>query len=150
MRRRSRLILALLALTLASSTALSGCSIRNPTQTPLEEAVPAALLSLDIGITEAEATTTTSGFAVGVTAWVTVDRATMTADDLRNILDVLVDNTAISNLRTVSVGAIDGTSADSSSIDLSSVGEELGFAPSSDGPGKFTADWDDVVSFLDR
>lgn len=139
--------LALLALTIAPCLMLSSC-VTVPATGPLTTAIPSALLAGDLGITEAQASTSTSGFALSVDVDVTFDHQTVTAADLRAILAIIVDNTNITNVHGIEVFGLDGTTKEFDYVGLDAVGEQLGFPAHSYSVGYFSADWDDVVRYL--
>lgn len=132
---------------------LSGCSIRLPFRESLETAIPKALLAADLGITSAEADKTNDGFAINVQVSAVFDDADVTADELRTMLQLVVENTDLSKVTNVSLLALvgpipDDISADRTYIDLGALGVELGFPDPDD--TEFEADWDDVVDFLNE
>lgn len=129
---------------------LGGCSVREPGRESLETAIPAALLDSTLGITEAEANTSTDGLSVNVFTAATFDRASITADELREILRIVVDHTDVGDITRVRILGLNGSTAEYDTLDLGAVGEELGFEPSVSDPGDFVAEWDAVVEFLER
>jgi hypothetical protein len=146
--RIHRLAPLTVSLGLVALIALGGCSIREPHRESLETAIPAALLASDLGITEATADNGVDGLAVTVTANITVNRSTITADELREILKIIVDNTNLTHVAKIEVGAYDGTAPPHTTIDLGAVGEELGFTRGRILKEYFHGDWDDVVELL--
>jgi hypothetical protein len=127
---------------------LSGCSVRIPFREDLETAIPAALLESDLGITNAEANNGVDGLAITISVTITVAKSSITPEELRQVLQVIVDNTNLTRVTYVKVGALDGTAPPHTHIDLGAVGEELGFAPSTILPPYFNADWDDVLAVI--
>ena len=145
MTRRTIAVLAAVAVT---AGLLGGCSAREPDRESLETAIPGALLDSGLGITEAEANTSTSGLSVSVFTAATFDRGAITGDELRDILQIVVDNTDVGNIYSVRILGLDGTTEEYDTLDLGAVGEELGFDVSASNPGDFVAEWDAVVEFL--
>ena len=125
---------------------LSACSMRIPTQESLETAIPKALLAADLGITSAEADTSTDGFAVNIDASMEFETDDVTADDLRTILTIVVENANMTKASDVRITAAVDPFTNGVYIDLGSLGQELGFP--TDGDETFSADWDDVVAFV--
>jgi hypothetical protein len=144
MARRMRLMAGVLALV---TLALSGCSVRVPGQESFETAIPAALVASDLGIAAAEANKRVDGFAVNVSVSAEMDSDAVTADDLRGMLQLVVENTDLSDVNTLSIIATVGPySSDVAYVDLGALGAELGF--DDEGDSSFTAPWDDVVAFI--
>jgi hypothetical protein len=146
--RIHRLTSASLAVALVTLMALGGCSLREPNREGLETAIPTALLATDLGITRATAENGVDGLAVTVTVNVWIDGSAISADDLREILRVIVDNTNLTHVAEIEVGAYDDTAPAHTTIDLGAVGEELGFPRSRILKEYFHGDWDDVVELL--
>jgi hypothetical protein len=128
---------------------LAGCTIRMPFRESLETAIPAAFLAGDLGITGSQAGTSTSGFAMTVWASAEFENDTVTAEDLRTMLQLAVENTDLSRVTTLEISATVGPFQDSEYIDLGAVGVELGFE-ADDELGGFTAPYDEVVDFLEE
>jgi hypothetical protein len=146
MRPRGIRLIGALALT---TMVLCACSVREPERESLESAIPAAFLASDLGISGAEAGTSVDGFAVSVWASAEFDTVSVTADDLREMLRLAVDNIDLSSVDTLQIIATVGPFQNDVSIDLGALGVELGFTDDSDLPS-FTADWDDIVAFLEE
>jgi hypothetical protein len=146
MSRRTRTIVGSLVIVML---ALSACSVRVPTRESLETAIPKAFLASDLGIVAAEAGIETSGFAVSVWAAAQLETDAVTAGDLRTLMELAVENTNLSDVDTLSIVATVGPPESETFIDLGAVGMELGF-PDDDELASFSADWDDVVAFLDE
>ena len=144
MRLRPRPIVALVLATLA----LSACA---PQREPLDTAIPAAFLASDLGITAAEAGTSMDGFSLNVTASAEFDpdAAAPSADDLRTMLRLVVENTPQNNVNTLEIYASVGPYEGGNAVDFGALGVELGFDDDNPLSG-FSAPWDDVVEFLDQ
>jgi hypothetical protein len=128
---------------------LSGCSVQAPGKESLETAIPKAFLASDLPITGAQAGSGVDGFAVNVWASAEFETGTVTADDLRTMLKLAVENTGLSKVNTLEILATEGPYKDDRYIDLGSVGAELGF-DDDDELSSFSAPWEDVVAFLDK
>ena len=137
-----------IAAAVALAATLSACSVRNPTQESLETAIPKALLAADLGITSAEADTSTDGFAVNINASMEFEADDVTAEDLRTVLKIVVDNANITKASNVKVTAAVDPFTNGVYIDLGALGEELGF--STGGDETFSATWNDVVDFVNE
>ena len=111
-----------------------------------------------MGITEAEANKSTSGFAVNLRVGLNFQADDVTTEDLHTMLELIVDNNNVSNVNDLKVFAVlgpDNTDADAdvNYIDLGSLGEELGFEKTDSEfgtPEVFSADWNDVVGYLNE
>ena len=142
----------LAAVALAALT-LSGCFLTggDPADT-----IPQALLDSDLQVLEAEGGKTTDGFSVNVWASVVVERDELSADDLREILRIVVNNTRISDVNAITVIALsdelettDGFE-DNVRIDLVPAVQELGLLDQGSGrTGSIEVYWDDVISLLE-
>ena len=138
-----------IAVVAAAMLLLSACTIRQESREDFETAIPAALTTSALGITHASAEKTTSGFAVGIWVGVTFDHSEVNPAELREILELVVSNTNLTNLHGLEIVGYDGTTDDETDrIDLAPVGAELGFPETAAAPHDFSADWDDVVTFL--
>jgi hypothetical protein len=129
--------------------ALSGCSIRTPGTEPLDTAIPKAFLASDLPIADAQAGKGVDGLSVDVWASAEFETGTVTADQLSTMLRLAVENTHLSDVNTIEILASEGPYEDGDFIDLGPVGVELGFEDDIDRTG-FSADWDDVVAYLDE
>lgn len=149
MTRRS---LPLLASALAVA-ALAGCVATGPQP---EEAIPSALLASDLDILEASAGDSVDGFSVNVSASFLVERDEFTADELREVLRIVVENTHITNVNAVSIiGQTDELETvagfeSNVNLDLVPAAEELGLPDPDDGRGTIRVDWDSVVAMLEE
>jgi hypothetical protein len=131
------------------AVSLSACSIRMPGRESLETAIPAALVASDLGITAAEADKRTDGFAVNVSVYAEMDSDSVTADELRDMLRLVVENTDLSDVNTLDIMATVGPySSDVVHVDLGAPAAELGF--DDEGDSDFEAPWEDVVALLDE
>jgi hypothetical protein len=144
-RRRYRVI----AMAAGIALLLSACSVRVPFREDLETAIPAALLSSDLGIAEVYADNGVDGFAITISVVYTVDHSTVTPEELRKTLALIVNNVNLSKVTYVRVGAHDGSTPENTLIDIGKVGERLGFDPSTGLKGYLTADWDEIIAVLD-
>ena len=150
--------LRMIGMLAVATLALSACSIRMPWQESFETAIPNALLATDLGITEAEADTSTSGFAVNLSVGLNFETDDLVADDLHTMLELIVDNNNLSRVYGLKIFAVLGPDnpdvyADVDYIDLGSLGDELGFEKSDSEYGtaeEFSANWDDVVDYLNE
>jgi hypothetical protein len=139
-----------------ASLLLSACSLRYIGTESLETAIPTALEASDLGITEAEVSKQMSGVSITVSVWATFEDDTLTADDLRTVLQLIVDNANQSGLYRLEITALVGEYKPDGSttyIDLWSLREELGIERSfshAERSDEFAADWDDVVDYLDK
>lgn len=147
---RATLLRATLAAA-AALVALSGCVATGPQPA---ESIPPALLASDLGILEASADTATDGLSVNVKATVLVERDEISADDLREILRIVVDNTHITNITAVGISArsdeteeVGGISVNVP-VDLVPAAEQLGFDDPGSGRGAILVDRDDVLTML--
>lgn len=128
--------------------ALSGC-FRNPAAPGLEEAIPAALLEAELGITDAWAEKSVDGFTVSVSAGVVVPDGEVTAEELRTILGIVVEHANISNLSYIRLRAVMSRDAedDPPDVDLHGPAEELGIEVHGDAdPDVLQVDWDVAVA----
>lgn len=147
---RMRLPLLSAALVLA---ALTGCVATGPQP---EAAIPPALLDSDLDILEAEAGDSVDGLSVNVWASFLVERDELTADELREVLRIVVENTHITNVNAVSIiGQTDELETvagfeSNVNLDLVPVAEELGLSDADDGRGTIKVDWEDVVAMLEE
>jgi hypothetical protein len=146
MRNRTRGIIGALAI---ATLALTACSAGTPRREPLETAVPEALLASDLGIVTAEAGTETSGFAVSVFAAARFESDAVTADDLRTMMELVVANTDRSGIDSLTIVGTVGPPESETFLELGSLGVEMGF-PEEDELASFSADWDDVVAYLEE
>jgi hypothetical protein len=148
---RALRMVGVLALT---SLALSACSFRHIGTESFETAIPKALEASDLGIVSAEASRQMSGIAITVSVWAEFESDTVTADDLKSMLEIAVDNANQSGLHHLDITALVGPYApdgDNVFIDLGSVGEQLGFEKNQyNNLTDFSADWDNVVAYLDE
>lgn len=143
---------ALVALAGGTALLLAGCVAAGPQP---EDAIPPALLASDLGILEANAGDSVDGLSVNVWASFLVERDEVSADDLREVLRIVVDNTHITNITSISISAL-GDEIDEQSIDEQNVrldlvpaAEELGLTDPDDGLGSIRAGWDEVVAMLE-
>jgi hypothetical protein len=144
-----RLTLAVAALVVAL---LSGCVATGPQPA---ESIPPALLASDLDIADADAGTSNDGLSVNVWASFQVERDEFTADELREVLSIVVANTHISNINAISIiGTSDETEVfegfeQNVYLDLVPAAEELGLENQTSGrTGSIAVDWDDVVDLL--
>ena len=134
-------------------TGLAGCVATGPQP---EEAIPPALLDSDLGILEAEAGDSVDGFSVNVWASFLVERDEVTADELREVLRLVVENTHITNVNAISIiGQSDELETvagfeSNVNLDLVPVAAELGLPDADDGRGTIKIDWKDVVAMLEE
>lgn len=141
------------AIALAVVLALTGCVATGPQP---EDAIPPALLASDLDILEASADKGVDGFSVNVSASVLVERDEISADDLREILRIVVENTHITNVNAISISARSDETEEVAGfttnvyIDLVPAAEELGLDDPDDGLGTIRADWDAVVTMLKK
>lgn len=139
-----------------ASLLLSACSLRYIGTESLETAIPTALEASDLGITESEVSKQMSGISITVSVWATFEDDTITAGDLRTMLQLIVDNANQSGLYRLEITALVGDYKPDGSttyVDLWSLREELGIEGSfshAERSDEFTADWDDVVDYLDE
>ena len=132
---------------------LTGCFAVGPQP---EDAIPPALLASDLDILEASAGKGVDGFSVDVWASFVVERDAVTADDLREVLRIVVENTHITNVNAISIiglgDEVDPDSIDEQNerLDLVPAAEELGLPDPDDGLGSIRADWEDVVAMLEE
>jgi hypothetical protein len=145
MRPRTPVMIGILV---CAALALAACA---PTGGRPSTTIPAAFLASDLGITAAEASTETSGFSLNLTASAEFgpDAGEVTADDLRTMLQLVVENTSLDTVNTLEIYASIGPFDGDNSIDLGALGVELGFDDDNTLSG-FSAPWDDVVDFLDE
>ena len=132
---------------------LSGCFATGPQP---DESIPPALLASDLDILEAEAGKGNDGFSVNVFASFLVERDELSADDLREVLQIVVENTHISNINAISIIARSDELEETEgfehnvTLDLVPVAEELGLDNQNSGrTGSIQVDWDDVVAMLE-
>lgn len=122
----------------------------------LENELPAALLGSDLGITEADASRSQTGFAFSLTVVVSIERDVVTTDELREILTIIVD-TITTDPDAYSMLKIDVADARSrsaigapESLDLSSAAAGLGLeaVTSTNDRDKYfpTYPWADIVA----
>lgn len=136
---------------LVAVLALTGCFATGPQP---EDAIPPALLASDLDILEASAGKGVDGFSVNVSASVLVERDEISADDLREILRIVVENTHITNINAIAISARSDETEEVNGfttnvyIDLVPAAEELGLDDPDDGLGTIRADWDEVVTML--
>lgn len=150
-RDRGRLRHLLVAALMATVLVLSACAIRQEFREDFETAIPTALLDADLGVTDATAEKTLSGFAVGIWVGVTFDHTSVSADELRATMEIVVAHANVSGLDELTIVGFDGTTDDEfDTIDLAPVGAELGFPITAADPDDFSADWDDVVAYLNE
>ena len=131
---------------------LTGCFATGPQP---DESIPPALLASDLDILEAEAGKGNDGFSVNVSASFLVERDELSADDLREVLRIVVENTHITNINAISILAqsdeMESTEGfeHNVTIDLVPVAEELGLENQNSGrTGSIKVDWDEVVTML--
>lgn len=136
----------------AALLALTGCVA---TGAPPQESIPPALLDSDLGILEAQAGTETDGLSVGVWASFVVERDELSADELREVLRIVVANTSLTNVSEISIIAqsdeIDPASPSGNNvyIALEPLAAQLGLEPRNpDGRGPVDLLWDDVTALL--
>ena len=121
-----------------------------------QDAIPPALLGSDLGILEADAGKSVDGASVDVWASFVVERDEVSADDLREVLRLVVENTHITNIAGVSIiGQSDEVDPDSPIganvyLDLVPAADALGLDDADDGLGTIRVDWDDVVRMLEE
>ena len=136
---------------LVAVLALTGCFATGPQP---EDAIPPALLASDLDILEASAGKGVDGFSVNVSASVLVERDEISADDLREILRIVMENTHITNVNAITISARSDETEEVNGftmnvhIDLVPAAEELGLDDPDDGLGSIRADWDEVVTML--
>ena len=118
--RRRNLAGVLLGVTLMAS--LTGCSfIAGDLADDQVEEIPAALLASDIGVTDAYAEKTVSGFTYYLSVGVSLDHDELTDSELASILQIIVDG---NDLPTDEIDlGVEG--ADGEDIDLESTMERL-------------------------
>lgn len=133
---------------------LTGCVATGPQP---EDAIPPALLASDLDILEAEAGKGNDGFSVNVSASFLVERDELSAEDLREVLRIVVDNTHISNINAISIIARSDEMEETEgfehnvTLDLVPAAEELGLEnQNSGGTGSIQVDWDAVVAMLEE
>lgn len=138
----------------AAALVLAGCVATGPQP---EEAIPPALLASDLDILEAEAGIGRDGFSVNVATSFLVERDEISADDLREVLRIIVENTHITNVNAIGVVArgdeMEETEGFSHhvTLDLVTPAEELGLRNQTSGrTGSIQVDWDDVVTMLEK
>jgi hypothetical protein len=146
MKRRTRLLAGVLAL---AALGLSGCTIRMPFQESLETAIPAAFLASDLGITGSQAGKSMSGFGMTVWASAEFEDDSVTADDLRTMLRLAVENTNLSRVDTLEVLAAVGPHEDGAYIDLGPAGVELGFEDNGEDTD-FSAPYGEIVDSFEE
>lgn len=109
--RRGGVALALAAMMLA----LSGCGplLKETSDGDFAETIPAALMESDIGVTDAFAAKTISGFTFSMSVGVDLDHEDASADDLAGILRIVLENNDVpSDEIDLSVNGSDGESID--------------------------------------
>lgn len=151
-RTRRRLSTAVVA-ALVTLT-LGGCVLRGD---PPDEAIPPALLASDLDILEAEAGKSLDGFSVSVWASVLVERDALSADDVREILRIVVENTHISNVDMISIIGL-GDERETTNgyehevyLDLQPAADALGLDNRyRGGNGLLDVDWDEAVRMLEE
>ena len=132
---------------------LAGCVATGPQP---EAAIPPALLDSDLDILEAEAGDSVDGLSVDVWASFVVERDELTADELREVLRLVVENTHITNVNAVLIiGQSDELETvagfeSNVNLDLVPAAEELGLRDPDDGRGTIKVDWDSVVAMLEE
>lgn len=144
----ARLLAAVAAVT--ATLALSACVA---TGAQPDEAIPPALLGSDLGILEASADKSTSGFSLTVSVSFVVERDELSADDLRQIIGIAVDNTHITNVETLRVSGFsdeidpDAVVESHVELDLETPADDLGLELE-DGPlsdaGTIELRWEDA------
>jgi hypothetical protein len=138
--------LAVVALTLAS------CSPASSGGEPVSTSIPAALDGSELGVVSSEAGTRNDGLALNLWVSAEFEADTLTEDDLRTLLQLVVDSTSQSGFYELSITA--SVAPGDTAIDLGTLGERLGFPqednPEYDSVTDFSAEWDDVVDFLDE
>jgi hypothetical protein len=129
---------------------LAGCTPQLPLRESYETAIPTALLASDLGITGATASTSKSGFAVYLSVQTDLDRDSMTADELAELLALVYEANNLSNPTGLRLSAWHESSAGDEQLDLAAIGGQLGFDVSATAPNPlvFESDWDDVVAFV--
>ncbi len=124
----------------------------------VEQELPQALLSSDLGVAGAEATQYLDGFTHNIGATIDLERGSVTAAELRDILAVFVDTltTDPEAYGFVRVGVRDAGSAASTDVygskeyvDLAPAAQELGLEPTSaSGKNALAFEWSDVVALV--
>lgn len=138
-----------IAAAVLAATLLVGCSPQAPFTESFKKAIPAALLASDLGITEASADNDVDGLAVNLDVVAVFDRGSVSQDDLTELLGLVVKHNNLTHPHDLRIFGFDGTTPEPREyLALASVGDELGFAPETDSPGYFKADWADVVAFV--
>jgi hypothetical protein len=138
------------------SLLLSACSLRYIGTESLETAIPTALETSDLGITKAEVSKQMSGISITVSVWATFEHNTVTAEELREMLQLIVDNANQSGLYRLEITALVGeykSDGSTAFIDLWTLRDELGIEgsfSSVERSDEFSANWDDVVAYLDE
>ncbi|WP_261163891.1 hypothetical protein [Microbacterium sp. Marseille-Q6965] len=151
MRRRIRIALALAA----ASCMLVACgSPAGDPPTEAESTVPAALEGADLGILEAAASFSLDGFTYNFRVTLRVDRDVISSDELREILQIIVNTTGEdADITHLGLSAADGTQPDTVDpehlVDLQRPAQELGFAESVErGNAGVSIAWDEVADFV--
>jgi hypothetical protein len=138
--------------------ALSGCSLFSP-QESYETAIPTALKDNVPGVIDATAYTSTSGFALYLGVDVNFETDAVSADDLRTMLKLIVENNDLSRVSHLQVYAEVGPNNPDPNftgrvyVNLRSLGDELGIEPSfgsDESDENFEANWDEVANFVEE
>jgi hypothetical protein len=142
-RRLSRLASAA-ALACALTALMTGCFALPPLDSSFEEKIPAALEEAELGLTDVWASRSTSGFTVILNVGGTSETGEVSPEELRSMLQIIVDN------NTLGGGRLDlgfRNSDDSAVVDLDGPAQALGADPQvspSDGPLGINMTWEEV------
>ncbi len=137
-----------LFLAAAAVLALGACSPQLPFTESFRTAIPAALLDANLGITAASADNSIDGFSVSLSVVPTVDRSSISADDLAAMIELIVENNNITNLESLQLLVVDGTDPELAFIDISTPAAELGLDDTDSDVENVEVDWDEVVAFV--
>lgn len=124
--------------------------------TEAETAVPAALKEADLGVVEAWTELSVDGLARNLDVTFDLDQDSITAEDLRRVLEVVVEATG----QDAEVGHLSLVAADANQpedagrdrlVDLQGPAQDLGFAESvSRGNAGIAIDWNEVTDFVQK
>lgn len=136
------------------ATILTACTPASNPPTEVETRIPAALTAADLGVVDATAGISPDGLTYDLDVTIGVERDKITADELRQILEIVVEtageDTDPSDLSLIAEDTTQPANAGPDVlVDLHGPAQELGFDKSiSRGNTGISIPWADLVDFI--